>query len=181
MTIDRNHQLTTERCILRHVSEEDIPHVFAATRFEGFNDGMTWDPPQKEADLLDPYLRNSEAWQMGSEYVFTIESHSGVLIGRIGIGRTDTEGLWNVGFWTHPDNQGKGYMTEALGRVLAFGFDELAADEIDAQCATWNVASRRVMEKSGMMWREQLEQGFIKGGAWIKVDRLSLRRRKWHE
>jgi ribosomal-protein-alanine N-acetyltransferase len=51
-------------------------------------------------------------------------------------------------------------MTEALRRVLAFGFEELAASEIDAQCATWNTASRKVMEKSGMMWREQLEQGF---------------------
>ena len=141
MPIDRNHQLQTVCCILRHVSEEDIPHVFAATRFEGFNDGMTWDPPQDEAVLLDPYRRNIDAWRTGTEYVFTIESHSGGFIGRIGIGKTGTEGLWNIGFWTHPEHQGKGYMTEALGRVLAFGFDDLGADEIDAQCATWNRGS----------------------------------------
>lgn len=177
MPIDPNHRLQTARCTLRHVSEDDIPHVFAATRFEGFNDGMTWDPPLAEADLIDPYRRNSEAWRKGTEYVFTIESLSGEFIGRIGIGRTDTEGLWNVGFWTHPDHQGKGYMTEALRRVLAFGFDELGADEIDAQCATWNTASRRVMEKNGMLWREKMDQGFKKGGLWIEVDRLRVTRK----
>ena len=72
-------------------------------------------------------------------------------------------------------------MTEALRRVLAFGFAELAASEIDAQCATWNAASRRVMEKTGMVWREQLPQGIQKGGHWIEVDRLSLMRGEWHE
>ncbi len=179
MSIDREHRLKTERCILRHVSEEDIPHVFAATRFQGFNDGMTWDPPQEEADLLDPYRRNCEAWRAGTNYVFTIESHAGEFIGRISIGRAETEGLWNVGFWTHPNHQGTGYMTEAVRRVLAFGFDELAASEIDAQCATWNAASRRVMEKAGMVWREQLPQGFKKGGIWIEVDRLSMAREEW--
>ena len=179
MAIDRNHQLNTARCILRHVSEEDIAHVFAATRFEGFNDGMTWDPPQEECDLLAPYRRNCEAWRAGTDYLFTIESHAGEFIGRISIGRTETEGLWNVGFWTHPDDQGKGYMTEALRRVLAFGFDELAACEIAAQCATWNAASRRVMEKVGMVWREQLPQGFKKGDSWVEVDRLSVRGKDW--
>jgi RimJ/RimL family protein N-acetyltransferase len=38
----------------------------------------------------------------------------------------------------------------ALGRVLDFGFNEFAASEIDSQCATWNAASRKMLEKCGM-------------------------------
>jgi hypothetical protein len=41
-----------------------------------------------------------------------------------------------------------GTAPEALRRVLELGFDELAANEIDAQCATWHSANRRVMEKT---------------------------------
>jgi ribosomal-protein-alanine N-acetyltransferase len=47
---------------------------------------------------------------------------------------------------------GKGYATEAASACLAYGFRECALTEIIAICFPEHVASRRVMEKSGMRY-----------------------------
>ena len=45
---------------------------------------------------------------------------------------------------------GRGYATEAAKAALAYGFDELALDEIVALTVPLNQRSRRVMERLGM-------------------------------
>lgn len=175
--IAREHQLKTERCVLRHVSETDFPYVFSATRTTGFNEGMTWEPPNEPDDLMKPYQKNCEAWKNGTEYVFTVESHDGTFLGRVGLHGTKTPGLWSIGFWTHPEHQGRGYMTEVAKRVIDFGFGDLSATEIEACHASWNKASRRVLEKCGMIWREHLPEGFLKRGEWVSEERLSIIRK----
>ena len=35
------------------------------------------------------------------------------------------EDVWNIGFWTHPSQQGKGYMSEAVEALIRFGFEQL--------------------------------------------------------
>ena len=44
MHIPANTILRTERLMLRAVDFCDIDLVWEASRFVGFNDGMTWDP-----------------------------------------------------------------------------------------------------------------------------------------
>ena len=51
----------------------------------------------------------------------------------------------------HPDYWNKGYATEALNRVLDFGFDNCNLHRIQAGCAVDNKASIRVLEKVGMI------------------------------
>ena len=174
MNVARSRILKTERCLLRHVTEADIPHVFSATQHDGFNEGMVWDAPLDPSELVEAYKDNCEAWFSGRAYVFTIETHQQTFVGRISIRATDLEGLWNVGFWTHPEHQGRGYMTEALKRLLSFGFDELLAREIEGCHASWNEASKKVLTKCGMIWREHIPQGFMKHGEWIAEERLSI-------
>lgn len=55
--IPTSHQIETPRFLLRIPNETDIPFVFSATRFKGFNDGMVWEPPEKQEDLIAPLQR----------------------------------------------------------------------------------------------------------------------------
>ena len=176
----RDFQLITARCRLRHVSKADIPHIFSASQVTGFNDGMVWDPPAEPSELLESYQWYCEAWKKGTAYIFTIESHQGDFIGRISIRSTETSGLWNLGFFTHPKQQRQGFMTEAVQRILSFSFEELAAEEIEACHASWNEASKRVLEKSDFIWREHLAEGFQKQGQWVPEERLSIKRSNRH-
>ncbi|HEX8312858.1 MAG TPA: GNAT family protein [Chthoniobacteraceae bacterium] len=157
--------LKTPRCRLRKFSRADISFVFSASRYKGFCDGMLWNPPASEEDLLEPCEAGEAAWQAGVAYTFTIEKLvTAEPLGRIVI-RHENGALWDVGFWTHPAQQGQGYLTEALHAVLCLGFEQLKAAEIQGEHATWNIASRRVMEKVGFEHIRRLPEGFAKGGA----------------
>ncbi len=50
----------------------------------------------------------------------------------------------------HLDHWRKGYTTEALTKLLDFGFNELKLHRIEAGCAIENIASNKVLEKVGM-------------------------------
>ncbi|MEI8196044.1 MAG: GNAT family protein [Phycisphaerae bacterium] len=173
-------QILTTRCRLRCVSEADIPHVWSATRHAGFNDGMTWNPPANMDELRQPLQRNLEAWRADRDYTFTIESKSNsMFLGRIVIRQTTDPAVWNIGFWTHPDHQNQGYMTEAARAMVDFGFQELGAVRIEAAHALWNIRSERVLKKLGMKFVRHIPQGFMKNGQWVEENALALERAQW--
>ena len=180
MRFPREFTLETSRCRLRHVSEADMPHIFSATRVAGFNDGMRWDPPQDESELLTPYRQALQSWAEDRAYGFTIEEKStGRFIGRLSIRREAELDVWNIGFWTHPREQSHGYMSEAAQRIVDFGFKELGAVRIEARHAVWNRPSERVLRKLGMTLLENLPHGFQKRGRWVEENRLGITRSEW--
>lgn len=77
---------------------------------------------------------------------------TGEVIGWIGIARSPdfVAGELVVGYALKRSHWGKGYMTEALVAVLAYGFTKLGARSIRAQYYVANPSSARVMEKAGM-------------------------------
>lgn len=178
--IPKDFTIETARCILRCPSEDDIPHIFAATRFVGFNDGMLWEAPANMDELYKPLQDNLLAWEAGSVFAFTITAtHSKILLGRIGIRKSEQMNIWNIGFWTHPEQQRQGYMTESAKSLIEFGFDRLGAIRIEASHALWNKASQRVLEKIGMKFIEYIPQGFQKQGKWIEENKMGITKEEW--
>ncbi len=180
MKIAEDFVIETDRCRLRIPSLTDIPHVFSATRHPGFNDGMVWNPPRDESELIEPYESALRTWRNGEHYGFTIEGKAAEeFIGRISIRRESKDGVWNIGFFTHPEHQGRGYMTEAGHAVVRFGFSELAAQRIEARHALWNRASETVLSRLGMHFVEALPEGFMKNGEWVPENKLAITREDW--
>jgi len=179
-SLPKDLTILTPRCQLRIPSEKDIPFVFSATRHKGFNDGMLWDPPATIAELQDPLRSCIEAWEQGQSYSFTIDSRqAGEFVGRIGIRRTTAPHVWNLGYWTHPDQQGKGYMSEVMQAIVRFGFESLQAERIEAAYATWNVASKIVLERAGLSFAKHLPHGFQKRGEWVAEDQVAVTKAAW--
>ncbi|MGB3080463.1 MAG: GNAT family N-acetyltransferase [Saprospiraceae bacterium] len=56
-----------------------------------------------------------------------------------------------VWFKLLPEFWGKGYATEAVKEIIHFGFHDLNLHRIEAGCAVDNVASIKVLEKTGMI------------------------------
>ncbi|WP_169154756.1 GNAT family N-acetyltransferase [Brasilonema bromeliae] len=181
MRIPKTYRINTERCILRCVCEQDIPHVFSATRFQGFNDGMLWEAPQSIEELHEPLQRNLQAWDFGLAYTFTITCvYTSTFLGRISIRKhNEVEGVWNLGFWTHPEYQRQGYMTEAARAIVEFGFTVLEAERIEAYHALWNTGSEKVLKRIGMKFVCYIPQGFQKHGKWVEENLLAIERKDW--
>lgn len=180
MNIPLTETLENENLLLRSASLADIPFIFSATRHTGFNEGMQWEPPTYLHEFIGPYERSLQKWKDGTAYGFSIIKKEGdCFLGKTSIRKTEVAHIWDVGFWIHPVHQGKGYMSESLGLLMAFGFDRLEAQAITAAHALWNKASEKVLQKHGFVFKEYLEKGFQKRGAWVSENLLELSRKDW--
>ena len=86
MHLPDDFSLETPRCRLRQPNAADIPQVFSATRVQGFNDGMLWDPPATVEELQAPLMRSLQCWRNGEAFTFSIDrKQDAVFVGRISI------------------------------------------------------------------------------------------------
>ncbi|GAB2179535.1 GNAT family N-acetyltransferase [Dongia sp. agr-C8] len=158
-------ELTTERLRLRPLHPADAPAIA-----EQVND---WDVVRYTTSIPFPYDRamaedfiasQQKRWQAWSgsqvpdeEVAFAIERNSDRrLIGCIGLqpaeaGPEAAEGGLEFGYWLGRRHWGQGYATEAVGRLVRFGFLDLNLPEIWGAAVPNNDASHRVMEKNGFV------------------------------
>ena len=97
-----------------------------------------------------------------------VDPGTDVLLGAVGIDNlTDDLAHGQVGYWTHPDARGRGVMTTAVALVLEHAFEVLGLRRVKAYAATGNVASRHVLEASGLT-----EQGVERLGTVVADGRV---------
>lgn len=178
MAIPIDLALETERLRLRAVDDSDVDLIWSASRYAGFNDGMLWDPPKHKDEMIPVNKQIIRSWEAGTDYVFTVElSKDRFPIGRVGIHVEDNVvSRWNIGFWIHPEYSGNGYATEAAKVVLEFGVNYLAAEVIVASHVSWNLQSRRVLEKLGFAFVRENAAGFSKNGVSCAESEYELRK-----
>lgn len=141
---------------------------------------MLWEPPQTMEELMEFSQAALKAWELGQAYSWTVESRdSQVFLGKISIRKDAEEYVWNIGFWLHPEQQGKGYMTEAVEALLAFGFNILHAKRIEACCALWNIKSENVLKRVVMKFRKYITKGFKKRGKWVEENLYAITQEEW--
>lgn len=75
---------------------------------------------------------------------------SGLLIGSVAINRIDAANrIASIGYWVRESQHGNGYCSEAVKRIVEFGFSELALARLEIVVLVENSASRKVAEKCG--------------------------------
>ncbi len=71
-----------------------------------------------------------------------------------------------VGYWLGRSSVGRGYMTDALGAIIRFSFENLKLHRLEAATQPTNLPSIRVLERTGFT-REGFARGYLKiNGAW---------------
>ena len=165
----RDETWATQRCYLRAPSEEDLEVIWSASRYPGFNDGMTWNPPETKQELIENLAQAIADWDHHRGFTWTmVDTSINSIIGRFGI-RVEDEptDTWSIGYWVHPKFQGRGYATEGAKALVEMGFTRLNATKVTASHAKWNTASGRVLENAGLIRVGETERGFKKFGAWV--------------
>lgn len=96
--------------------------------------------------------------EAGQNFTFKIELKDNTFIGlialKMSLPKYKAAEAW---YKIHKDFWNNGYATEALKRILTFGFEVLHLHRIEAGCAVENIGSVRAMEKAGMI-REGLKR-----------------------
>jgi ribosomal-protein-alanine N-acetyltransferase len=153
---------------LRAVELRDLEHVWTATRYPGFNDGMLWDAPASREEMAGWTDRNLANWNNGEGYTLSARQiETDMFVGRVMVKPLDVSGTCRIGFWIHPTLWNQGYATEIARAAVGFAFEVLRMDRVSVAHALWNKASERVIAKVGFTFSRYLAQGFMKRGQWI--------------
>jgi [ribosomal protein S5]-alanine N-acetyltransferase len=69
-----------------------------------------------------------------------------------------------IGYFLSEKYWGRGIVTEALDKIVEYGFANLSVNRIEGRCDTDNIGSQKVMTKLGMRYEGTLRKNeFIKG------------------
>jgi ribosomal-protein-alanine N-acetyltransferase len=158
--------LETDRLILRKMILGDTEAVFAyasdpeVTRYVIWDAHRTIEDPETFLRSVAERYENAEVADWGIVY-----KGNGRFIGGCGIVGWDLENARaEIGYVLSRQYWGQGLMPEAVRAMIAFGFEKMGLNRLEARCITENTASARVMEKAGMLYEGTLRQReFIKG------------------
>ncbi len=163
--------LETRRLLLRTVADTDVPAIHelhALPETDEFNTLGIPDHIQVTRDLVADWLLKQQSIPCTAYVLALVLPAENQLIGLMGmnLGRPKSQRA-EVWYKLHKDYWRKGYASEALDRLLQFGFGELGLHRIEAGCATENTASIKVLEKAGMQREGRCRKILPIRGAWV--------------
>ena len=150
------HILETERLVLREFVKEDFQELFRmnsdAEIMQYVGDGSTRSY-EEQIDELDRLIRNySKRPCLGIWATLLKGTHT--FIGGSGLVYYDNTTEIEIGYRILKEHWNKGYATEASKALLRYGFEQLDLKKIVSSAHVDNIASRRVMEKTGLKFRD---------------------------
>jgi ribosomal-protein-alanine N-acetyltransferase len=162
-------RLTGERIELREFEPKDVPAVVAWNSDPEVVRFMTWDLGDRvRAERFVQQVRASAAERPRNNYELAmVELETERVVGAAGLRVQNWEHRRaDIGYVLRRDLWGRGYTTEAVNMLIAFGFD-LGMHRIEATCHPQNRASSRVMERAGMCFEGKLRHyQFVRGEWW---------------
>jgi ribosomal-protein-alanine N-acetyltransferase len=176
-----NPTLDTERLVLRRLDITDVNDVFDYAKHPEVAKYVTWEAHKSIEDakgfiswILGRY-KNDEAGEWGIEL-----KETGRIIGAMGFVGLDLQNsCGTIGYALSKEYWGKGIMTEAVTRLLSFGFNDMELNRIEAFHAVENEASGKVMQKSGMQFEGILRQKMFAKGKFWDVKQYSIVKGDW--
>lgn len=173
--------LKTERLILRPFANEDAPILGRLIgAYEISVTTLNIPHPYPEGAAEEYIQRTREGFERGDAFNFALTlAADGAFIGSMSIHANWKHHRAEVGYWTGVPYWNQGYASEALRRVIQFGFEVLELNRIEARYFRENGASRRVMEKAGMVYEGMMRQHDLKWGEYKDLGICAIVREDW--
>jgi [ribosomal protein S5]-alanine N-acetyltransferase len=159
--------LESDRLRLRPHRDDDAPRYAELLSDERSRYFAGWNNPLlRLRNPEDVVLRAREANAKGQRFDWTIaDRDTDVFIGQIqmfNLGGIDDSSA-ELGYAVHPSWRGRGVLTEALGMVTGWVFNDLGLRCLTLGTAATNKASRHAAEKAGFVHVASLPEAFRMG------------------
>ena len=148
--------------MIRPLRAEDAPALYAAVQdsVESLSYWFPWcSPAYSLADAQARVARSTVTWKRGTEYGFGIfDAGGGALVGMVGLSDLhDVMRSANLGYWVGERHRGRGVATRAASMIAAIAFEHLGLVRLELVMLPHNVASRRVAERLGAVYEEEID------------------------
>jgi len=173
--------LETDRLILRGMRVSDAEDMYAYARRPSVTAYLTWDPHGSMEETREYLTYIGQRYRTGDFYDWAMVCKAdGHMIGTCGFTSFNCPAdSAEIGYVLNPAYQGQGYATEAVRRVLAFGFGELNLHRIEARFMEGNTPSLRLMERIGMTFEGYARESMRIKGRYSTVGTCSILRHEY--
>ena len=170
--------LITERLKLNQPTENDIQQIAQILGEDKVYTENTLNIPYPYSlDDAEFFIKEIciKSFENGDAYIWAIrQNDKAQLIGVIELSLDLANAKAEAGYWLSKEYWNKGLATEALHKVIIYGFDHLEFNKIYATHHLNNPASGKVMQKSGMKLEGILKQEVRKGDRFLDLVRYSI-------
>ena len=161
---------------LRTIEEDDIEFLQESINHPAVRQYAGGDLPYNrqryEEEWFDPIS--------DGEFVELLVCDGDERLGNVSLAPVDERRGWaNLGYWIHPDYQGKGAATEATRLAVTHGFEELRLHRISAAIVAHNEASKRVVEKLGFVHEGTKRDDAFHDGEYVDREMYSILSEEW--
>jgi RimJ/RimL family protein N-acetyltransferase len=161
-----------ESIALRAVEPEDYEFLSRHWNNPGVR-GFTRSDPSDADDIAD-FIESS------SRSLHLLPCRNDEPVGFLWLFRLDDfASRGEVAFWIAPDEQGKGYATEAGTLGVEYAFEERDLNRVTARVFEGNDASMRVLEKVGFEREGRLREHYYIGGEFVDAHLFGVLADEW--
>lgn len=165
--------LETERLVLRQLTLDDAPDLFALRTNEDAMKYINKPRPKEIAEIIALINRMNELTER-IQWAITLKDQ-GKLFGTMGYHRVEKEHYRaEVGYMISPEYWGKGITSEALGKVLDYGFNGIGLHSIEANINPANEVSRKLLKKFNFVKEGYFKEDYYYDGIFLDSEIYSL-------
>ena len=175
--------LYTERLSLRAMHVIDAEDMFDYARRPEVTKYLLWSEHKNITFTRDYLYYIGRRYSLGDFYDWAIiDRESRKMIGTCGFTRIDTSNnSAEIGYVLNPDFHRRGFGSEAVKRILKFGFEELGINRIEARFMQGNEASLALMLSVGMTFEGYMRDLVFVKGSYRTVGVSSILRSEYEE
>ncbi|MDZ5712681.1 GNAT family N-acetyltransferase [Jeotgalibacillus haloalkalitolerans] len=168
--------------MLREIIESDWSAIHEYASQEIVCQYQVWGPNSVEDTkaYVDQVMKDTRI-KPRTRYVFAIINNDDKHLAGVGelIIRDPQNRNAEIAYIINPAYWGKGLATEAAGLLIHYGFEEHRMHRIFATCAPENIASSKVLKKSGMVYEGRLRENLLIGEKWRDSMIYSVLKNEW--
>lgn len=173
-------EIETPRLILKSVTPAIINQLFETAGKDKILEFFGTDDKGYER-LAQMHQQGMETHRISVFWFMLTDKQTGRVLGDCGFHTWNktharAEIFYNL---TNEDDKAKGLMTEALERVIDFGFSELKLHRLQGNVASWNTPSVKLLKKFGFTFEGTLREDYVENGISTDSDCYSLLRHEW--
>lgn len=159
-------ELHTERMILRRLVPETYAHIYAHFSDEELLEFLGLDSLETLAKEKEKFAKGMATHNRSFVHFLLVDKTSGKVIGACGYHTWCTDHhRAEIGYGMFGDDFKKqGLMSEALKPIIAYGFNVMELNRIEAMVAPENVASLKLIDKMGFVREGLLRKHYFKNG-----------------
>lgn len=173
--------LETERLILRKLVMDDAADMFKYASEPAVSRFMPWEAHKTIEDTKEFLAFILNAYEQQRKLTWAIElKETGQMIGTIDyVSWLPKRFKAEIAYTLSHEYWGKGLMREVADGLLAFGFDEMGLNKVEAPIMLDNVQSRRLAEKLGMKQEGIARDHMVIKGEFVDLAMYAILKREY--